>query len=252
MVIEKKKHSKSETGHIKNADNFSDLVVEISGFSSYNATAPDLLLTSLQAKDITVQAKIDNFDTDEGIWKDFINARQLAYEQMPTLSVRAVGIMASQDLKAKIIKDLRGLVKKIEGQRVGKLPAEPAPDEKTIKTISAAQTSFDQRKNHFLKIISLLQTQPSYTPLEADLTIVALKAFANTTLKTANTNVNTSAKNLFKSRKERNIELYKPKTGAVDIALRVKEYVKGMLPEGARSAEYKRIKHIAFRNLMPK
>jgi hypothetical protein len=250
MVIVKKTKSIAETGHVKNADNFTKLVIEIAGFSSYGPTASDLQLASLQAKDTTVQTKMSNVDSDEGTWKDFINARQVVYELMPTLSSRAVGIMASQDTKAKIIKDLRGIVKKIEGKRAVKLPVEPNPDAKTIKTVSAAQTSFDQRKDHFLKLISLLQTQPTYTPAEADLTIVALKAYVNTTVKNANTNVNTAAKNLFKSRKERNIELYANKTGAVNIALRVKEYVKGMLPAGAKSAEYKRIKHIAFRNFV--
>jgi len=242
----------SETGHVKNAENFSKLITEVSGFgATYNPSAGDLQIAQLQTKNTAVQTAMANVNTKDGVWKAKINDRQTAYEKMATLASRCVAVAASEDLNAKIIKDLRAVVKKITGRRKEKLPAEPQPAAAppSAKTISAAQTSFDKRKDHFSKLIGLLQTAGGYTPSEPDLTIAALNTYLGS-LSTANTDVNTTSKDLYTSRKLRNIELYKEKTGAVDIALRVKEYVKGMLPAGAGSAEYKRVKAIKFKDLL--
>lgn len=240
-----------ETGHVKNAENFGKLITEVSGFgATYNPSASDLQLAQLQAKNTAVQTAMASVNTKEGLWKSKINDRQTAYEKMATLASRCVGVAASEDLNAKIIKDLRAVQKKITGQRSEQLPDEPQPSAApTVKTISAAQTSFDKRKDHFSKLIGLLQTASGYTPTELDLTITALNTYLSS-LSTANTDVNNKATDLYSARKDRNIELYKEKTGAVDIALRVKEYVKGMLPAGTSSAEYKRVKAIAFKDLL--
>lgn len=243
--------STSETGHVKNAENFGKLITEVSGFgATYNPSSSDLKLTQLQTKNTAVQTAMANVNTKEGLWKAKINARQTAYEKMATLASRCVGVAASEDLNAKIIKDLRAVVKKITGRRSEKLPDEPPPSAAPVaKTVSAAQTSFDKRKDHFSKLIALLQTASGYTPSETGLTIAALNTYLSS-LSTANTDVNNTASDLYQERKDRNIELYKEKTGAVDIALRVKEYVKGMMPAGAGSAEYKRVKAIKFKDLL--
>src|SRR3972149_4324847 len=200
----------SETGHIKNAENFSKLLTEATGFgTTYNPSAADIKVPALTRKDTAVQASIINVNTKEGIWKAKINTRQSNYQLGATLASRAVGIVASEDLNAKILKDLRAVIKKIGGKR-NKLPDDPQPAAAPVpakKTVSAAQTSFDKRKDHFSKLISLLQTISGYTPNEADLTITSLTAYLNS-LKTANTDVNNAAKDLFQARKDRNIELY--------------------------------------------
>lgn len=240
-----------ETGHVKNAENFSKLITEVSGFgATYNPSASDLQLAQLQAKDAAVQAAMANVSVKEGLWKAKINDRQTAYQKMATLASRCVGVAASDDLNAKIIKDLRAVQKKITGKRSEKLPDEPQPSAApAAKTVSAAQTSFDKRKDHFSKLIGLLQTVSTYTPTEPDLSIAALNTYL-AGLSATTDNVNSTSKDLYKARKDRNIELYKEKTGAVDIALRVKEYVKGMLPAGASSAEYKRVKAISFKDFL--
>lgn len=243
--------SVQESGHIKNASNFSELIVEVQSFPAYNPFAVDLKIVNLQVKDAIVQTAINNVNIKEGLWKAKINNRQTSYEKMLTLSSRSVGVVASLDLNAKIVKDLRSIMKDIRGTRATKLPPEPEPNAMMIikKTISVAQTSFDKRKDNFSKLVGLLQTVSGYAPNEADLTILNLNTYISS-LQTVNKDVANAATELFKARKQRNIELYAERTGLVDIALRVKEYVKSMLPAGASSAEYKRIKHIKFKDLL--
>lgn len=50
-------------------------------------------------------------------------------------------------------------------------PNTPAPN-----TISTSQQSYDQKMQHLAGIISVLQSEPSYTPNETDLKIVTLTA----------------------------------------------------------------------------
>jgi hypothetical protein len=51
---------------------------------------------------------------------------------------------------------------------------------------------------------------------------------------------------LASARQERNKLLYAPKTGMMDTALAVKEYVKAVF--GTSSPQYKEVQHIRFRN----
>lgn len=99
--------------HVKNTENFRKLLTEESGFGAYNPSANDIKIPALGTKNTNVQGSMKNANKTKGIWKAKINTRQTNYEQMATLASRAVGVMASEDLNARIVKDMRSVVKKI-------------------------------------------------------------------------------------------------------------------------------------------
>lgn len=111
------------------------------------------------------------------------------------------------------------------------------------KIISASQQSYDQLIQHFDGLISVLASEPSYSPNETALQIITLQTKSQA-LKDANQVVSTAHTNVSNTRIERNQILYQEETGLVPIAADVKKYTKSVY--GATSPEYGQIKGIKF------
>jgi hypothetical protein len=111
------------------------------------------------------------------------------------------------------------------------------------KTISTSQQSYDQQMQHLAGIISVLQTEPSYTPNEAELKIVTLTA-KQTDLTAKNSAVATAYTNISNSRIARDTTIYRTDTGLLDIATEVKKYIKSVY--GATSPQFAQVKGIEF------
>ena len=103
--------------------------------------------------------------------------------------------------------------------------------------------SFDNRIENFDKLIMLLSSVPLYNPNEEELKIASLKTLY-TDLKAMNTLVLTTYIQMDNARANRNLIMYKPITGLVDIALDTKTSIKSAF--GASSTQYKQISKLAF------
>lgn len=114
------------------------------------------------------------------------------------------------------------------------------------ESISQSQTSMDMRVDNFKGLIAVLAANKNYKPNEADLQVAPLEAYA-AELETHAGLVKTAARPVILSREKRNIVLYTPETGMVDLALLVKKYALSCL--GSGSATYKLIKGLKFRNI---
>ncbi|MDR0603590.1 MAG: hypothetical protein LBG80_04715, partial [Bacteroidales bacterium] len=128
--------------------------------------------------------------------------------------------------------------------RAHKIKIDPL-EENPQKHVSVSQVSFNEQIEHLNQLISLLKHQSTYTPTEPDLTIQALEQMYHNMQSTNDRFVEVEAA-LTTARQERNKLLYAPKTGMMDTALAVKEYVKAAF--GAASPQYKEVKHISFKN----
>ena len=95
-------------------------------------------------------------------------------------------------------------------------------------------------------MISVLESEPSYAPNEADLKVTALNAKA-VDLKDKNSKVAIAYTGVNNSRIDRNKTLYKDDSGLVDTATEVKKYIKSVY--GATSPEFAQVKGIAFKNI---
>jgi hypothetical protein len=104
------------------------------------------------------------------------------------------------------------------------------------QTKSTSQQSFDQKIEHFSKMILILTGVTSYTPNEVQFQLPSLNAqLANLT--TLNTKANNAKTQLTAARIDRNTYFYAPNTGWLDVVKKSKEYIGAVF--GKQSQQYK-------------
>ena len=133
----------------------------------------------------------------------------------------------------------------MQGQRASATATTPTdPNTPAPNTISTSQQSYTQQIQHLAGLISVLESEPSYTPNETDLQIATLVAKQNE-LTTKNEEVATSYANISNSRIARNTTLYSTEGSIFDVASEVKKYIKSIY--GASSPEFAQVKGIEFK-----
>ena len=238
--------STSETGHAKNIANFQDLIAFVTGYgATYNPTKAALKLPNLQTKVDGEQAKLSAVVDKTTEYNNAVNDRFLAFDNLRNLSTRLVNALSTTDAEDKKIADAKGFNHKIQGKKAGATSAAPSlPTDPAPKTISSSQQSYDQLTQHLSGLVSVLQSEPSYAPNEADLKIATLTAKVTDMTKKNNV-VGTKYAAISNARITRDKGLYTEKTGLVPIALEVKDYVKSVF--GFKSPEYKQVSSIKFK-----
>lgn len=234
------KVSTTESGHAKNVANFGALITAVGSLGkNYQPTAVSLALKSLKTTKISIAASLADVAACEAPYRSSINKRQAAFEGMSKLATRVVNALAAVG-SDKEIKDARSLARKVQGG--GKLKAEdPAV---AAKSKSTSQMSYDNRVQNFKSLVAYLSGIPAYKPNEKDLQIASLNKYLSALPALAD-DINAFADELAKARINRDKLLYAANTGAIDIGLKVKKYVKSIY--GAASPEYKRISRIELK-----
>lgn len=233
-----------ETGHAKNVANFQDLIAFCTGYgATYNPTKNALKLPQLNTLFTSGQNALADVVTKNTAYNNAVNARIASFDGLRALSTRLINAFQTTDATTEKINDAKGFNRKIQGKRASKIDTPVDPNAPAPTTISSSHQSYDQLIQHFAGLISVLQSEPTYTPNENDLKIATLTAkqadmtAKNTALATAYTAVSNSRIN-------RDKILYKETTGLVPIATDVKKYIKAVF--GASSAEYGQVKSIEF------
>jgi hypothetical protein len=233
-----------ETGHAKNVANFQDLIAFCTGYgATYNPTKNALKLPQLNTLFTSGQNALADVVTKNTAYNNAVNARIASFDGFRALSTRLINAFQTTDATTEKINDAKGFNRKIQGKRASKIDTPVDPNAPAPTTISSSHQSYDQLIQHFAGLISVLQSEPTYTPNENDLKIATLTAkqadmtAKNTALATAYTAVSNSRIN-------RDKVLYKETTGLVPIATDVKKYIKAVF--GASSAEYRQVKSIEF------
>jgi hypothetical protein len=234
----------NESGHAVNVANFKELIAFTESIGgAYNPPVDDLEIEVLKKKADELDEVMKAVNDAQANHRKSTNDRVLAYESINTLSSRVIATLSVLGVETKTIKDARAIIGKITGTSKKKVIANTDVKALPAKTVSTSQMSFEQRKNNFERLISLVQAEPLYKSNEPDLTIDALGTYSKQMSETTNKVLETE--NALKiARQNRDNALYEDKVGAVDIGLRVKEFVKSKY--AAKSAEYKRIKSIAL------
>jgi hypothetical protein len=237
--------STSETGHAKNVANFQDLIAAVIGYGAiYNPSKTILKLANLQTKQVAELANISTVISKNTAFNNAVNDRAIEFSDVRSLSTRFGNAFSSTDASDEKVNDVKGFNRKIQGKRASTAEAKPTdPNTPTPKSISASQQSYDQILQHWNAQVAIAQTEPSYTPNENSLKVVALVAKGAAMLAKNNT-VDTEYINVSNARIARDKGLYTEKTGLIDIANEVKDYVKSIF--GYTSPEYKQISKIKF------
>jgi hypothetical protein len=251
--------SNNETGHARNVAKFGELGTKVAGYGpEYNPPVPELKSSALDAAKTVLETALDNVAIEATRYKNAVNARQYAFEAISHVGMRIVGALSAFGASPKTIDDAKGILRKILGRRKSpkivpdENPTPPADGQEAgsgaeisakVKSVSASQMSFDNRKANFMMLIDFISAETTYQPNEDDLKVANLQSRL-TDLGTAVDNVNIAANGLENARIVRNKLLYDPVTGALAIAARVKEYVKGLYGPG--SVQYRDVKRIKF------
>lgn len=237
--------STSETGHAKNVANFQDLIAFVTGYGAvYNPSKNALKLPQLIALHTSAQANLADVVTKNTTYNNTVNERLNAFSNLKSLSTRLVNALETTDATPETIADAKGFNRKLQGKRASS-PTEPTdPNAPAPNTISASQQSYDQQIQHLAGLISVLNSEASYSPNENDLKIATLTA-KQADLSAKNNAVATSYTGVSNSRINRNKTLYDVNTGLVDIATEVKKYIKSLF--GATSPEFAQVKGIEFK-----
>jgi hypothetical protein len=238
----------SETGHVKNAANFNELIAVCTGFGAqYNPANAAISLASLNTKYTEANTSLSNLSEGIPLLINAVNEREIKFADLSPKTTQIINALAaSEGVSEQVIKDAKTFARKIQGKR-GSAPKtdDPnTPEDESLENISASQMSYDNRVASLFSLIELLKLQPGYTPNETELTTVSLDAY-HQELAAANTaviNASVPVKNL---RIARDNVLYEDETGLCDLAKKVKSYIKSVYK--ASSPEYKLVSGIEFK-----
>lgn len=236
--------STSESGHAKNVANFQDLIAFVTGYgASYNPSKNALKLPQLTALATASQTSLGDVVTKNTAFNNKTNERAEAFRNLKPLATRVVNALQITDATSQKVDDAKGFNKKLQGSKSKKTETLKDPNAEAPKTISTSQQSYDQQIQHFAGLISVLQSETTYLPNEADLKVAALTA-KQTDLTAKNNAVATAYTSISNSRIARNALLYKEETGLLDIAADVKKYIKSIY--GATSPQFAQVKGLKF------
>ena len=239
--------STSETGHAKNIANFQDLIAFVTGYgATYNPSKNALKLPQLNTLVTTSQGNLADVITKNTAYNNSVNDRIIAFDGLKALSTRLVNALETTDAPKEKVSDAKGFNRKIQGKRASTSATPTDPSTPAPATISASQQSYDQQIQHFAGLVSVLQSETSYTPNENELKIVTLTA-KQANLVAKNNAVSTAYTNISNSRITRNKTLYEDVTGLVSVATEVKKYIKSVF--GASSPEFAQVKGIEFKKV---
>ncbi len=237
--------STSEVGHAKNVANFQDLIAFVTGYGpTYNPTKTALKLATLNTLLAASQTKLTDVVTKNTAYNNAVNERLEAFSNLKSLSTRLINALETTDATPQKIKDAKGFNRKMQGKKAASTAKPTDPNTPAPNTISASQQSYDQQIQHLAGIISVLQSEPSYTPNETDLKIATLNT-KQADLITKNNAVATTYTSVSNSRIARDKTLYNLDTGLVVTATEVKKYIKAVF--GASSPEFAQVKGIEFK-----
>lgn len=242
MSIQKESGMNTYTGHFRF---LIDVCIRLG--NAYNPQNTALHVTSLETQLTEVQTAINLVDTLIPTHLTAVGVRQSKFNVAISIATRVQAISNVFDIPSTIITRIKEVVRKIRGERAHKLPDKDVKGKKDepTKHVSVSQTSFNERIEHFNQLVDLVASQPSYAPNETDLSVTSLTTLLND-MRTSNNAVMAASTLLTSARQERDKLLYAPRTGMIDTALLIKEYVKAVF--GTTSPQYKEVRHITFRN----
>ncbi len=252
--------STSETGHAKNVANFKDLTTRTKALgTTYNPSVPGQMQPQLENQLTEARQALTALAKAAANFSDMVDEREALYGPLPKLVTRSLNVFRScaetkeeTDTARRMADLIRGVSAKIKPKKEEKEEAanteeEENKEKKEKKTISTSRQSYDSMYENFEKFIEVLALNTAYKPNEAELSVTGLRALL-AQMEICNDSADSIETAYSDARGLRNQVLYAPKTGMVDTALAVKNYIKGILkPEHAQYApisklEFKRVK----------
>jgi hypothetical protein len=252
-----KKLSTSETGHETNVNNLDLLISIIASFGEkYNPAKAAILLAALKAKAKEARTAVVALNDCNTVLSHATIERSKAFDPLGPLVTSSLNALRASDSDEQTDKAAAAIVRKIRGSRAEPVKKQPAkaeldqpdkPGEAAApakpKTASVSQQSMESIADNFERYVQFLAGTPEYAPNEEAVKLATLKALA-ADLRAKNTACNNAKAASDKARNIRNLSLYEPTKGLVDVAFDAKTYIKSLF--GPTSPEYKQVSKIEF------
>ncbi|MFY0481626.1 hypothetical protein ACI6PS_03395 [Flavobacterium sp. PLA-1-15] len=217
--------SKSEVGHAKNVVNYGLGIDLLKGMDDlFNPGNESITLVKLLDTNNRLQLNYTKFKEIGPEFKVAISERAVLYAMMNKKATRLLNAFLAFNLGKEFDDEMMSLVKKLRGQRIGKIKKDK-PEEEETETISVAQVSFDSKADTFDKMIKYAEAVSKFKPNETDVQPAALNAYYNDIMK-ANSKVSGLSVKLFLGRKERDEILYDGADNTIEQMRTVKKYLK--------------------------
>lgn len=238
--------STSETGHVKNAANFKELISFCKGYGAiYNPAKGNLKIAELQLLYQNSIAKLNEVTIAKTTFDNATNERRNLFEDLRPLSTKIVNAFTVSGADPLAIADAKSINKKLRGTRAKALP-KPENENTTVDkviNISTSQLSYDRQIDHLANLIQVLAQSKIYNPNENELKITSLQTKLSNLKAKNNNQVNTYTQysNAMISRDQ---TMYNSINGINQTAKEVKLYVKSLF--GAISPQFKQISNLTF------
>jgi hypothetical protein len=234
------------SGYVKNVTAFKNLLEACTSHGdTYNPAREALQLNNLNALFQSVTDTLAECTSREIAYDNLVDARIMTFKDLKPLATKVIGTLNSSGVSSQIKEAARTINHKVQGSRP---TAKVSPDGEASESrrVSSSKQGFDEKISEFAKLIELVKSQPEYKPNEPTLQVIGLQGYLSS-LSAAQDAVGKANVSWHNSRVQRDKLMYAPDTGLVDIALAVKEYLKGIF--GASSPEFKLAKGFAFKTL---
>ncbi|WP_320051928.1 hypothetical protein [uncultured Acetobacteroides sp.] len=252
-----KKQSTSESGHETNVDNLDLLISTITSYGEkYNPAKASIFLAALKAKAKEARAAVVVLNDCNTVLNRATIERNKVFAPLGPLVTSSLNALRASDSDEQTDKAAAAIVRKLRGSRAEPVKKQPAKAEQDLqakpgeaaapakaKTTSVSQKSMESIADNFERYVQFLAGTPEYAPNEEAVKLVTLKALA-ADLRAKNTACNNAKVASDKARNTRNLALYEPIKGMVDVALDAKTYIKSLF--GPTSPEYKQVAKIEF------
>jgi hypothetical protein len=238
--------STSETGHAKNVANFEDLIDHLEAVKPpYNPSNPLIKLSSLKSKLPPALAAVKTISVTAPPYQSAVDAQEILFLPFSKLLTRVLNIFRSSVDNPQETESAESLVKLMRGDKSKPKKTEDETAEDARNGRSTSRRSYDSIMENFEKLIDILIANPKYDPNEEEFKTQVLSAML-VEMKVKNKAVGILEGPLRDARKERNLLLYTPGTGIVDVGNAVRTYIKGALKPD--NPHYKAILAIKFKN----
>jgi len=247
--------STSETGHGVNVENGKKVVGILTTIGGNYAPANKKLATKeVEAKVLACDGKAGALVTPQKLLNDAKVERQKEYVDLDeTVDLVINNLEASDGVSKKTISSVKAIAKKIKGNSSSKknggkgaktAGADPAAPDDSSNSISTSQKSFDMRFTNFKKLVGMVKAEANYATNEpkAQLANLDKKVAA---LEAVNKKVKPLEVTVKKGLEARDIELYYPGTGLLDLIKKVKKTVNGST--AITDAEKEEINNLKFK-----
>ncbi len=237
-----------DAGKVTTIDTLSKLINICTGFGNrYNPARATLQLLQLKTCHEAAILGLEDHRTASAYYTSITKEREILFNRLRPQSTRVVNALEACGAPDEIIESVRSIIRILNGKRVTPLPepeTDPAPGAEAVKIRTTKQQTYVERAEAFAKLIALVQTQESYNPNEADLSLPSLLALYNEMVAMNNT---VAQAEFDKDRTMMNLidRINNPINGVYISGTDSKKYIKSAF--GAASAEYKMVRNLRFR-----